>query len=504
MAVGSLGNDKRLFCLLELEPHAGQVRLEMKPQRLKLGVKYLVCRKLSDGQKVHKEDEMPFYVPHKSISRRHALLWCRPNAEGGLELRVRDAGTTNGTYVNDERLAPGGVATKIVGGDGGVTLRFGEIPHTFRAWCVVGEAGDASSAVEASSRGRSEAKAPERKAPAKAPKGKAAVLAATAARLAEIEGRLAAQQGSSMVVNKPGGSAPNTPDGIDGVATPDVLLDSDSGAEDVPQAADSDPVVPEAAATPRPLESPLRSASVAEPPAVSASAAVDGRRSAGADGDGGDASEGDVKLASDGEERNARAAALLASASAKKKQDQKDGTSSEASLERPPAEASASATKKRKEKEKDSSSRSESASPARKSEKTKRRSCSSSSRSSANGDGSRAARRKRRRKSPSRSRTKANGRGDKARSRAKPSEKRRRRSRNRSSSSSSASARRRKRKRSKSSAASRGSGSSESSSEGSQERRAAAAAALLKKAAEAKRAKSKDVTNGKKAKEAKR
>merc|ERR1719183_343895 len=99
---------------------------------MRLGVKYLVCRKLKGHEgKNHKEelsvsinvnlimretDEVPFYVPHDSISRRHAILWCKPHVEGGLELRVRDLGTTNGTFVNDERLAQGCGATKIVGG----------------------------------------------------------------------------------------------------------------------------------------------------------------------------------------------------------------------------------------------------------------------------------------------------------------------------------------------------------------------------------------------------
>ena len=57
-----------------------------------------------------KDGETPFYVPHRSISRRHALLFCKPHFEGGLELHVVDKGTTNGTYVNDEKLAPRGVS----------------------------------------------------------------------------------------------------------------------------------------------------------------------------------------------------------------------------------------------------------------------------------------------------------------------------------------------------------------------------------------------------------
>jgi len=173
---------QKLFCLLELEPcMSEEVKLDMKPQRLKMGVKYLVCRKLPDGQRAHKDDEMPFYVPHRSISRRHAILWCRPHVEGGLELRVRDAGTTNGTFVNDERLAPGSMATCSVGGDGTVTLRFGEIPHKFRAWCVVGE---------------EEPKAAAQKEPTRS--SGAEILQAKAARLAEIEERILAARSGAL------------------------------------------------------------------------------------------------------------------------------------------------------------------------------------------------------------------------------------------------------------------------------------------------------------------
>jgi len=216
------GNKRQLYCQVELEPHEGKVRLEMKPQRLKPLVKYLVCRKLSGGEKATKEDEIPFYIPHKSISRRHALLWCKPHVEGGLELRLRDLGTTNGTFVNGERLAPGGLATKIVGGDGRLVFRLGEIPHKFRAWCVLGED---SPPRESISKRSSQPKKPSSKAL------KAEDLRAKATRLAQIEDRIAAAQGASGVpgTRAADGQAPTPPTEAlqngGGLSTPEPLLD---------------------------------------------------------------------------------------------------------------------------------------------------------------------------------------------------------------------------------------------------------------------------------------
>ena len=51
---------------------------------------------------IGRQKDCDYVLPESGISRRHAMIF-----ESGSELYVEDLGSTNGTYVNDIRLAPG-------------------------------------------------------------------------------------------------------------------------------------------------------------------------------------------------------------------------------------------------------------------------------------------------------------------------------------------------------------------------------------------------------------
>lgn len=64
---------------------------------------------LSDEELVvGREEGTNICIPHLSVSKRHATLVASPHPkdEGKVTFAVVDAGSTNGTYVNDERVPP--------------------------------------------------------------------------------------------------------------------------------------------------------------------------------------------------------------------------------------------------------------------------------------------------------------------------------------------------------------------------------------------------------------
>merc|ERR1712129_328526 len=172
--------------------------------------------------------------------------------EGGLELRLRDLGTTNGTFVNGERLAPGGLATKIVGGDGRLVFRLGEIPHKFRAWCVVGEDSPPKESILPRSTMLKKASSKQLK---------AEDLQAKATRLAEIEDRIAAARGVSGAPGTstapPDGQAPTPPcealQNGGGLSTPEPWPDLGSEGQLQAPAVDEGDASPAGLSTPDPF-----------------------------------------------------------------------------------------------------------------------------------------------------------------------------------------------------------------------------------------------------------
>ena len=101
--VDTSGQPLRAFCLIDQS--TGEV-IELK-----------------DNAVVGKNEMSDIIIPNRYVSRRHARFTC----EGG-EFYVEDLGSTNGTFVEGERVDPGSGRKKIEIGN---TITFAACRYTF-------------------------------------------------------------------------------------------------------------------------------------------------------------------------------------------------------------------------------------------------------------------------------------------------------------------------------------------------------------------------------------